>query len=274
MSEKGREPVISVVGRALKPAGAAKYPEKVHKRTRGGADPFFGHGKRAPFQKPERMTARAAGKGFTIDDRLPDQPGLEKDFIRGNSVDIKSSENICPPRDSVLWGLPIIPAIFFEESALPEGMLDVQAFEVREVLVLHRWLSFSFVAPCGIAWLDEGSRRSGEDGRLNAPPSPRGEGEEKETHVNRQTELAPTPWQTRRAPSKDRGAHLLCQLTFYGQPVIPAIESLCGSIPRYNISAMSGIFLVMQSPSGGTACHYFTGKRPILTSFSHKVWAS
>ena len=243
MSEKGREPVISVVGRALKPAGAAKYPEKVHKRTRGGADPFFGHGKRAPFQKPERMTARAAGKGFTIDDRLPDQPGLEKDFIRGNSVDIKSSENICPPRDSVLWGLPIIPAIFFEESALPEGMLDVQAFEVREVLVLHRWLSFSFVAPCGIAWLDEGSRRSGEDGRLNAPPSPRGEGEEKETHVNRQTELAPTPWQTRRAPSKDRGAHLLCQLTLSTFCTFTRVAMLHSPLPLFIV-----VLLCSQNP--------------------------
>ena len=31
----------------------------------------------------------------------------------------------------------------------------------------------------------------------------------------------------------------------------PAIESLCGAIPRYNIGAMSGTFLVMRSPFGG-----------------------
>ena len=40
----------------------------------------------------------------------------------------------------------------------------------------------------------------------------------------------------------------------------PAIESLCGSIPRYSIPAMSGTFPVVKSPFGGAGTPLFYGK--------------
>ena len=40
----------------------------------------------------------------------------------------------------------------------------------------------------------------------------------------------------------------------------PAIESLCGSIPRYSIPAMSGIILVVASPFGGAGAPLIYGK--------------
>ena len=85
-----------------------------------------------------------------------------------------------------------------ERRALPEGVLDLQAFEVGEVLVLHRCVSFR-LRHAGMQWLDEGSRRRAKFGRLNAPPLPSGRGGEK-TIIDRQTERAPGPWQTKRTP--------------------------------------------------------------------------
>ena len=64
-----------------------------------------------------------------------------------------------------------------ERRALPEGVLDLQAFEVGEVLVLHRCVSFR-LRHAGMQWLDAGSLRRAKFGRLNAPPSPRGGGGE------------------------------------------------------------------------------------------------
>ena len=49
-----------------------------------------------------------------------------------------------------------------ERRTLAESVFDLQAFKVREVLVLHLCGSFSFVAPCGIAMAGQGSRRTGK----------------------------------------------------------------------------------------------------------------
>ena len=59
----------------------------------------------------------------------------------------------------------------------------------------------------------------------------------------------PTPFQTPRP--------WMPQLEAYLQP--PAIEYLCASIPRYNIVAMSGTFLVRQSPFGAAGTRLFYG---------------
>ena len=84
-----------------------------------------------------------------------------------------------------------------ERRALPEGVLDLQAFEVGEVLVLHRCVSFR-LRHAGMQWLNAGSLRRAKFGRLNAPPLPSGRGEK--TIIERQTERAPGAWQTKRTP--------------------------------------------------------------------------
>lgn len=137
------------------------------------------------FNIPAQIVFRT-GKSPTTNDRVPDRPVMEKVFVEEDPMVVGRCwpsvfyEGLLPeakvgeyPERSLVAGrasredLPrqgrVVLADLFgdplERHALSQDELDLLAFEVREVLVLHHGGSFCLLRFAGMQGLNAGSRR-------------------------------------------------------------------------------------------------------------------